>query len=96
MAPRETLLGSATLNEYDTLPMSYSFKNGVVRGLQRVHPKKVDLMFLDRWSEFSFKYAHMTGKKGTCAFDKKKTIVVFSRLLTDREKLELAKQLLGE
>lgn len=93
-----TLVGTDTIDIVDSLPMAYTYKDGIVKGLQRVHPAKIDAMFLDRWSEFSFKYAGMTMKKGDGQYGKTKhrTIVVSTRLLTDREKLELAKQLLGE
>jgi len=80
------------------LDMAYYLKNGVIHGLQRVHDKHIDDLFMGFWAEFSFKYAGMTMKKGDGQYGKTKhhTVVVSPRLLTDREKVELAKQLLGE
>ena len=97
MSPRDTtLVGWDTLEIVDGMPMQYAFDGCKVKGLQRVLKSRVDALFLDRWSEFSFKYAQITGKKGICAYDSTRTIVVFPRTLNDREKVELAKQLLGE
>lgn len=95
---RTTLLGSASLSMAEGLPMAYYLEHGVIHGLQRVHEKHIDDLFMGPWSEFSFKFAAMTLKKGDGQFGntKHRTIIVASRLLTDREKLELAKQLLGE
>ena len=88
-----TLVGTDTIDIHDGLPMVYTYINGVVKGLQRVHPAKIDAMFYDRWSEFSFKAAQITLKKGICAFDKEKVIMISPKGLTDKEKIELAKQL---
>ncbi len=96
---RTTLLGSASLSMAEGLPMAYYLDIlGIIRGLQRVHERHIDDLFVGPWSEFSFKYAGMTVKKGDGQYGKTKhrTIIVSTRLLTDREKLELAKQLLGE
>jgi len=91
-----TTLGTETIRINDGLPMAYTFVDGVVRGLQRVHPDKIDDMFLDRWAEFSFKYGHKTLRKGTCAYDGKRTIIISTKGLTDREKIELAKQMMSD
>lgn len=88
-----TLVGTDTIDIVDGLPMAYTFQNGIVKGLQRVHLDKVDAMFYDRWSEFSFKYAGITLKKGICAFDKARTVLISPQGLTDKEKIELARQL---
>jgi len=88
-----TLVGTDTIDIVDSLPMAYTYVNGIVKGLQRVHPAKIDAMFLDRWSEFSFKAGQITLKKGICAFDKEKIIMISPKGLTDKEKLDLAKQL---
>lgn len=98
MSPSNTLLGSATLTQIDSLPMAYYLENGVIHGLQRVHPRHIDDLFLGPWGEFSFKYAGMTLKKGDghLGRTKHRTVLVSTRLLTDREKIELAKQLLNE
>ncbi|NOQ49886.1 MAG: hypothetical protein GQ553_04415 [Nitrosomonadaceae bacterium] len=96
---RTTLLGSASLSMAEGLPMAYYLDRlGIVRGLQRVHPRHIDDLFIGPWGEFSFKFARMTLKKGDGQYGKTKhrVVVVSTRLLTDREKLELAKQLLGE
>jgi hypothetical protein len=73
--------------------MAYTYKHGVIKGLQRVHPDKVDAMFQDNWAEFSFKEAGMTLRKGICAFDKQRILLISPKGLTDKEKLDLAKQL---
>jgi len=86
-------LGTDTLEIIDGMPMQYGFDGSIVKGLQRVLESKVDSLFSGRWSEFSFKYAGITGKKGVCAFDNERTTIVFKRTLSDREKIELAKQL---
>ena len=98
MSPSNTLLGTATLSRLDELPMAYFFEHGVIHGLQRVHPNHIDDLFLGNWSEFSFKYGQMTMKKGDGQYGRTKhrMVLVSTRLLTDREKVELAKQLLGE
>ena len=96
---RTSLLGSASVTMTEGLPMAYYLDNlGIIRGLQRVHPRHIDDLFMGPWGEFSFKYAGMTLKKGDGQYGntKHRTIIVSTRLLTDREKLELAKQLLGE
>lgn len=92
---RTTLLGSATMSKLDELPMAYYLENGIVHGLQRVHPRHVDDLFMGPWGEFSFKYGSITLKKGDGHLGKVKhrTVLVSDRLLTDREKIELAKQL---
>ena len=90
---KTTLVGTDTLQITDGLPMAYMFRDGMVKGLQRVHPAKVDAMFHDRWAEFSFKEAAITLKKGICAYDKERIILISPKGLTDKEKLELAKQL---
>lgn len=97
MSPNDTtLVGWDTLEIVDGMPMQYAFDGSIVKGLQRVLKSRVDALFHGRWSEFSFRYGQMVGKKGKCAFDAARTIVVFPRTLNDREKIELAKQLLGE
>lgn len=90
-----TLLGSAALEEIDQLPMAYYLENGVIHGLQRVHKRHIDDLFVGPWGEFSFKYAGISLKKGDGQYGKTKhrTVLVSDRLLTDREKIELAKQL---
>jgi len=95
MSPSATLLGSATLSQIDGLPMAYYLENGVIHGLQRVHPRHLEDLFLGPWSEFGFKYAGMTLIKGDGQYGRTKhrTVLVSQRLLTDREKIELAKQL---
>ena len=93
MASSTTLVGTDTLQINDGLPMAYTYKDGVVKGLQRVHLDKVDAMFHDRWAEFSFKAGQVTLKKGICAFDKERIIMISPKGLSDKEKIELAKQL---
>jgi len=86
-------LGTDTMEIVEGLPMAYTYKHGVVKGLQRVHLDKVDAMFHDRWAEFSFKEAGVSLKKGICAYDKERIILISPKGLTDKEKLDLAKQL---
>lgn len=86
-------LGTDTIEIVEGLPMAYTYKHGVVKGLQRVHLDKVDAMFHDRWAEFSFKAGQITLKKGICAYDKQRILLISPKGLTDKEKLDLAKQL---
>jgi hypothetical protein len=90
---KTTLVGTDTININDGLPMAYMYRDGIVRGLQRVHPAKVDAMFHDCWAEFSFKEAGISLKKGICAYDKERVLLISPKGLTDKEKLDLAKQL---
>jgi hypothetical protein len=96
LARTSTLVGTDTLDMIEGMPMMYTWNGSVVKGLSRVLEARIDSLFLHGWAEFSFEYAGIIGKKGICAFDDSRTIVVFFRTLNDREKLELAKQLLGE